>query len=123
MSELQEEVLKETFDKIFKKYADLAEKYSKEYVPKSVTEDKISPPPYKLTPKSYGAKPLTIEEYKARQRPIRPVEKPVIQKKKHRAGKQVKINKEKAELRRLIQISSGKQKQQFFFKLRELDNK
>ena len=52
MSELEEEVLKETFDKIFKKYADLAAKYSEEYVPKSVTEDKIAPTPYKPTPKT-----------------------------------------------------------------------
>ena len=85
MSDFEEEVSKETFDVIFKKYAELAKTHSEEYVPKPVAAAKTDsppPPPYKPIPKCYGPKPLTIEEYKARQRPIRPVEKPVLIKKK-----------------------------------------
>ena len=32
----------------------------------------IEGPQYTATPKSYGPKPLTIEQYRARQRPTRP---------------------------------------------------
>ena len=48
--------------------------------------------------------------------------KPEKTKKKHRTGKQVRINREKAELRKVIPISSGKQKQEFFLRLRALDD-
>ena len=53
---IEEEVAKEAFDAIFKKYAELTKTYSEEYGPKPVTAAKTDspPPPYKPIPKSYG---------------------------------------------------------------------
>ena len=73
-----------------------------EYVPEPVDKPQQPVPAYIPTPKTYGPKPLTIEEYKARQKPRIQIAPPVIKKKKGRGGKLVKIHKEKNELRRVI---------------------
>ena len=93
------------------------------YVPTPVPKQSEEAPVYIPTPKSYGPKLLTIEEYKARQRPVRPIELPQAPKKKRsRGGRSVKINKQKKELRRLIHISTGEQEKQFY-QLKQLDSK
>ena len=91
-----------------------------EYVPEPVDKPQQPVPAYIPTPKTYGPKPLTIEEYKARQKPRIQIAPPVIKKKKGRGGKLVKIHKEKKELRRLIQISTGEQKYKFYLQLKDL---
>ena len=91
-----------------------------EYVPEPVDKPQQPVPTYIPTPKTYGPKPLTIDEYKARQKPRIQIAPPVIKKKKGRGGKLVKIHKEKKELRRLIQISTREQKYKFYLQLKDL---
>ena len=67
-------------------------------------------PKYIPTPISWGLpgpRPLTIEEYKRRQqRPKSPPPVPKKPKRKHRAGKKLKMRTEQARLRDLIKICS-----------------
>ena len=117
------------FHEIFERLQNLAKETQKltesiihqeEYVPEPVDKLQQPVPAYVPTPKTYGPKPLTIEQYKARQKPRVQIAPPVIKKKKGRGGKLVKLHKEKKELRRLIQISTGEQKHKFYLQLKSL---
>ena len=93
------------FHEIFERLQNLAKEliiHQEEYVPEPVDKLQQPVPAYVPTPKKYGPKPLTIEQYKARQKPRVQIAPPVIKKKKGRGGKLVKLHKEKKELQRLI---------------------
>lgn len=109
----------EDFHKLFE---DLVNRLAvEEYNPTEGVE--IQAPPYIPTPKHCGPQPITIEQYLERnkskkQRPVPPV---TPTKKKTKGGKKKRLNREKAELRRLISLSSGPQKKLFYNKLKELE--
>ena len=77
----EEEVSAESIHRRFRKYEELLKELTEVYMPIPVSKQSEEAPVYIPTPKSYGPKPLTIEEYKARQRPVRPIELPQAKKK------------------------------------------
>lgn len=115
---------KEEIDEIFKKYEKFIES-SEEYFPTSTTENTEEAPPYIPTPKNAGPKPLTIEQYRARQikKSIKPEVETVITKPKKRGGKKRKFEAACRDLQRVINISKGNQKRALIKQLAELKKK
>lgn len=75
-------------------------------------------------PAKAGPKPLTIEEYRARQKKKVPhTPSPVtIKKKTKRGGKKQQLRKERKELHRLVVFAEGKFKNKLLHQLKELKN-
>ena len=77
-------------------------------------------PNYTPISKTSDPQPLSIDEYKKRKTKPKPI--PTAAKKKSREGRQKKLRKKRSELRRLIDLNSGQQKQNFFEELKALDD-
>lgn len=97
--------------RIFQKYE------VEEYIPQAQNQT-TEYPEYKPTPKSWGPKPITIEEYIRRNKGIK--QAPTIKKKPHRGGKQRKLRAEKKEILRLMGLTSGEEKRKLYIKLKQL---
>ena len=110
--------MEDEFHELFEKIAQLAEdvqKYTSQYDPAYSNYEKSIKNDYTSTPNTCGPKAITITARK-----VQPV--PEV-KKKSRGGKKYKLQKEIKELRRLIPITAGQQKYQFYLRLKELTTK
>lgn len=69
---------------------------------------------------NFGPKPLTIEEYRARKRPQLPTPSVKPSYPRQRAGKSVARKRRIDELKRLLLISKGTQREEFSKELKEI---
>lgn len=112
----------EDINKIFEKWEKLVENTKKsaiqptiEYIPDPAPVDA---PIYNPTPKDAGPQPLTIEQYKARQRHLLDVnskaEDVTPKQKRKRAGRRVRSRQKIAELHRIANLTTDKNKKELF---------
>lgn len=99
------------------------EEYVPEYVP-AKTSGGPEIPIYVPTSKKAGPRPLTIEEYKKRQKGRQEPEKAetkTIEKRRKRAGRAVKLRQQRAELHRVVPVTTDqKLKRELISKLKTL---
>lgn len=108
---------KEEIDNIFKKWEQLL---TEEYIPEKTTNTSEEPPKYIPTPTNEGPKPITIEQYRARQQKYRSKtqeNRSKLTQPKKRGGKKRKFQAACRDLQRIIDISQGKQKKNLIEKL------
>lgn len=102
----------EEIDEIFNKYKE-------PYVPEGNTEEA---PVYKATPKNCGPKPISITTYWKKPKTKEPIEETKTKRNK-RGGRKLKQKKEKAELVRLMGLTTGEEKRRFYIQLKKMSIK
>lgn len=119
---------KEEIDEIFRQLNQpgpysAEETPEEEYIPTTARATRQEPPIYIPTPKKAGPKPLTIEEYKKRQKNQTVAVKEPENRRRQRAGKAVRQRQERAELHRIITITTDRHlKRTLIQKLKEVQH-
>lgn len=109
------------FDKLIKKAAQFNSTTENRQTVEEYAPPNKNPEAPIYTPLHFGPRPLSIAEYKARQKKYSRIVKEVIpSKQKTRAGRQVRLRRQIAELHRIIPIARGKEKKNLIQKLKAL---